>query len=161
MPHNALILTSMATLLSKIDTDLKDAMRSKNGRVVEILRLLKNSIQNISIGSSDKKEIQDTDIVQVIRKQIKQREDSIAAFLQGNRNDLVEKEKQEIEVMNQYLPQSLSDDELDQIVSNAIQSINAESIKEMGQVMKIVVAEVQGRADNKTISEKIKNQLMK
>ena len=106
-------------------------------------------------------DLEDVDVIAVIKKQVKQRQDSIEQFKNGGRPELAEKEQAELDILKGYLPQELSEEELQKIVEAAIEETNAASMKEMGSVMKVVVEKAQGRADNKKVSELVKNNLMK
>lgn len=144
------------TLLSKIDNDIKESMKSKQSKVVQILRNLKSAITNASLTPTGKKEMDDSEVVKVLRKQAKQREDSIAAFQNSNRTDLIEIEKEELNIINSYLPKSLSNDQIEIIVQESIKELNDTTIKDMGKVMKLAAEKANGQVDNKTLSEKIK-----
>ncbi len=135
----------------KINNDIKEAMKSKNPVKVTTLRMLKAAIKNVAI----RKKIdllEDADIFQIVAKQIKQRKDSIESFSKGKREDLVEKENREMEILQAYLPEQLPEQEIIAIVKEAIIEINAQSRSDMGKVMKIVLEKVKGRADAKIIS---------
>src|SRR5881227_1940450 len=105
------------TLFQRVDSDLKDAMRAKDALRLGVLRMLKSALKYSAIEKSGADaELNDADAVQVIRKQAKQRQDSIASFEQGGRPELAEKEKVELAILNSYLPQQLSPDELSKVV---------------------------------------------
>ncbi|MEA3560449.1 MAG: GatB/YqeY domain-containing protein, partial [Candidatus Omnitrophota bacterium] len=133
-------------LEEKINNDIKEAMKSKNPVKVTALRMLKAAIKNVAI----RKKIdllEDADIFQIVAKQIKQRKDSIESFSRGKREDLVEKESREMEILQAYLPEQLPEQEVIAIVKEAIIEINAQSRSDMGKVMKIALEKVKGRAD--------------
>ncbi len=175
-------------LLEKIDSDLKQAMKAKDVTKLSTLRMLKSQIINKKIvlrpirytqghpeefegrqaqsfGSEDQdrrdkiKELTDNEIMEIISKQIKQRNDSIKEYKTGNRNDLVEKEQQEIEVLKPYLPQQISDDEISKIVDDVIKETNASTMGDMDKVMGRVLAKTKGRADNSKIAQMVKSKL--
>ena len=148
------------SLQKRIDEDLKDAMRAKDAPRLSVLRLLKAALKNAAIEKVGAEgELNDADAVVVIRKQVKQRQDSIESFEKGDRADLAEKEKDEIAVLNNYLPQSISAEELQRIVAETIAEVGATSRAQMGRVMKALQSKVAGRADGKTLSTEIQRQL--
>src|SRR6201982_4248199 len=127
------------TLQERIDSDLKDAMRAKEAGKLSVLRGLKSALKYAAIEKADAG-LDDADAVVVIRKQVKQRQDSIESFEKGDRADLAEKEKDEIAVLNNYLPQAISAEELQRIVSETIAEVGAQSRAQMGGVMKALEA---------------------
>jgi len=148
------------SLQKRIDEDLKDAMRAKDAPRLSVLRLLKAALKNAAIEKVGAEgELNDADAVVVIRKQVKQRQDSIESFEKGDRADLAEKEKDEIAVLNNYLPQSISAEELQRIVAETIAEVGATSRAQMGGVMKALQSKVAGRADGKTLSTEVQRQL--
>jgi uncharacterized protein YqeY len=148
------------TLQQRIDADLKDAMRAKNATRLGVLRMLKSALKYAAIEKSGAEaELGDSESIQVIRKQAKQRQDSIASFEKGGRAELVAKEKEELEILNSYLPQQLSAEELSQLVRETIASLGATSKAQMGAVMKELQAKIAGRADGKTLSQEVQRQL--
>ena len=148
------------TLFERIDADLKDAMRAKDATRLNVLRMLKSALKYGAIEKSGADtELNDADAVQVIRKQAKQRQDSIESFEKGGRTELADKEKTELAILNSYLPQQLSGDELAKIVRETIAEVNATSKAQMGAVMKALQAKVAGRADGKTLSQEVQKQL--
>jgi uncharacterized protein YqeY len=148
------------TIQERIDSDLKDAMRAKDATKLGVLRMLKSALKYGAIEKSGAEgELSETEAVQVIRKQVKQRQDSIESFEKGGRAELVEKEKNEMSILNGYLPQAMSAAELAQAVREAIAEVGATSKAQMGVVMKAVQAKVAGRADGKTLSQEVQKQL--
>ncbi|CAN5741749.1 GatB/YqeY domain-containing protein [soil metagenome] len=149
------------TLPERIDADLKDAMRAKDAGRLSVLRMLKSAIKNAAIekgGASA--ELDDAEATQVIRKQVKQRQDSIESFEKGGRPELAEKEKEELAMLTPYLPQAMSGDELAAAVRATIAETGATSRAEMGAVMKALQAKLAGRADGKTLSQEVQRQLV-
>jgi uncharacterized protein len=148
------------TLPQRIDSDLKDAMRAKDIGRLNVLRMLKSALKYAAIAKSGTDaELNDTEAVQVIRKQAKQRQDSIESFEKGGRAELAEKEKEELAILNGYLPQGMSPDELAKVVREAIAELGATSKAQMGAVMKALQAKTGGRADGKTLSAEVHKQL--
>ena len=147
-------------LPERIDADLKDAMRAKDALKLSALRMLKAALKNAAIEKSGADaEVSDTEAVQVIRKQVKQRQDSIESFEKGGRAELAAKEKEELSILQSYLPQAMSAAEIAQAVRETIAETGATSKAQMGIVMKAVQAKVAGRADGKTLSAEVQNQL--
>ena len=148
------------TIQERIDSDLKDAMRAKDAIKLGVLRMLKSALKYGAIEKSGAQgELSETEAVQVIRKQVKQRQDSIESFEKGGRAELVEKEKKEMSILNEYLPQAMSAAELAQAVREVIAEVGATSKAQMGGVMEAVQAKVAGRADGKTLSQEVQKQL--
>jgi len=147
------------TLQERIDSDLKDAMRAKNAERLSVLRMLKSALRYGAIEKSAEGTLDDAAAIQVIRKQVKQRQDSIESFEKGGRPELVAKEKEELEMLNAYLPKGLSAEELATLVREAIAEVGATSKAQMGAVMKALQAKVAGRADGKALSAEVQRQL--
>ena len=148
------------TLQERVDSDLKEAMRAKDATKLGVLRMLKAALKYAAIAKSGAEaELSDAEVVQVIRKQAKQRHDSIESFEEGGRTELAEKEKEELAILNSYLPQAISADELTEVVQQTIAETGATSKGQMGIVMKALQAKVGGRADGKTLSAEVQKQL--
>ena len=148
------------TLQERVDSDLKEAMRAKDATKLNVLRMLKSALKYAAIAKSDAEaELSDAEAVQVIRKQAKQRQDSIESFEKGGRAELAEKEKEELAILNTYLPQGMTPDELAKVVRETIAELGATSKAQMGAVMKALQAKVGGRADGKTLSSEVQKQL--
>ena len=148
------------TLQQRVDSDLKEAMRAKDVTKLGVLRMLKSALKYAAIAKSGAEaELSDAEAVQVIRKQAKQRQDSIESFEKGGRAELADKEKQELAILNTYLPQGMSPDELAKVVRETIAEIGATSKAQMGAVMKALQVKVGGRADGKTLSAEVAGQL--
>lgn len=148
------------SLQERIDADLKDAMRAKDAGKLGVLRMLKAAIKNVAIekgGASAT--LDETEATQVIRKQVKQRQDSIESFEKGGRPELASKEKEELAILNTYLPQAMSGDELAGVVRDTIAEVGATSRAQMGAVMKALQAKVAGRADGRALSAEVQKQL--
>jgi uncharacterized protein len=144
----------------RIDSDLKEAMRAKDTTKLAVLRMLKSALKYAAIAKSGAEaELSDAEAAQVIRKQVKQRQDSIESFEKGGRPELVQKEQKELSILNGYLPQAMSAGEVEQTVREAIAEVGATSKAQMGAVMKAVQAKVAGRVDGKTLSQEVSRQL--
>jgi uncharacterized protein len=146
------------TLKQQILDDTKTAMKAKEMDKVTTLRFLQAAIKNKEIEIRPN-ELTDEDVMTVLRKSVKQRQDSIEQFNAANRSDLADKEKAELAIIEGYLPQQLSADVIEKFVKEAIAESGATSMKDMGGVMKIVMAKTQGAADNKVVSELVKKSL--
>jgi len=148
------------TLQERVDSDLKDAMRVKDTRKLGVLRMLKSALKYATIAKSGAEaQLSEAEAAQVVRKQAKQREDSIESFEIGGRSELAAKEKEELSILNIYLPQAMSSDELAKVVRETIAETGATSKAQMGGVMKALQAKVAGRADGKTLSQEVSRQL--
>jgi uncharacterized protein YqeY len=148
------------TLQERVDADLKEAMRAKDATKLGVLRMLKSALKYAAIAKSDSEaELSDVEAVQVIRKQAKQRQDSIESFEKGGRAELVEKEKEELSILNEYLPQAMSADEVSKVVRETIAEAGATSRAQMGAVMKALQTKVAGRVDGKALSVEVARQL--
>src|SRR5216110_2097206 len=135
-------------------------MREKNATKLAVVRMLKAAFTNAAIekGGADSK-LTDADATQVIRKQVKQRQDSIESFEKGGRAELAAKEKEELSILQSYLPQAMSTDDISKVVQETITEVGASSKAQMGAVMKALQAKVAGRADGKTLSAEVQQQL--
>ena len=148
------------TLEERIDSDLKDAMRAKDASKLGVLRMLKSALKYAAIAKSGAEaQLTKAEAAQVVRKQAKQREDSIESFEKGGRAELAAKEKEELSILNAYLPQAMSSDELAKVVRETIAETGATSKAQMGGVMKALQAKLAGRADGKTLSQEVSRQL--
>ena len=146
----------MADFSSTITEDLKQAMRAKDTVSLTVLRSLKSALKNAAIekGGADAV-LDESESLAVVRKQLKQRTDSIDAFRDAGRTDLQEKEEAEAAILERYLPAALGDEELEAIVAGVIEETGASSRKDMGKVMGALQAKVAGRADNKKLSQAV------
>src|SRR5436853_6718099 len=144
------------TFQERLDSDLKEAMRAKDAATLGVLRMLKSALKYTAIEKSGAEaELSDAEAAQVIRKQAKQRQDSIESFEKGGRAELAAKEKKELSILNAYLPQAMSADELAKIVRETITEVSATSKAQMGAVMKALQEKIAGRADGKTLSTEV------
>ncbi|MBP6497075.1 MAG: GatB/YqeY domain-containing protein [Campylobacteraceae bacterium] len=148
----------MSQLKIKLQEDLKEAMKSKDNFKRDTIRFLMSALKQIEV--DERKELSDEDIFKIIQKSLKQREDSATAFKEAGREDLYEKEVNEANVLKAYLPKQLSDSELKVIIAKHIQAVGATSLKEIGKIMPLVLAECAGVADGKRINMVIKELLV-
>ena len=151
----------MSKLLQKIENDLKKALKEKNQIKFSLLRMLISDIHNEEIAKKKKGELTDEEVQEVIQRSVKRHRDSIEAFLKGGREDLVKKEKEEMEILIRYLPKQLTKEEIEKIVKEAIKKVKAVSMADLGKVMGIVMSQVKGKAEGKMVNEIVKKQLSK
>jgi uncharacterized protein len=142
----------------QILSDTKDAMKARDTDKVSALRMVSSAIKNreIELRPND---ITEEDVIGVIKKLAKQRKDSIEQFGNAGRTDLVEKETNELNIIEKYLPQQMSEAQVTEVVLACIKELGATSIKDMGKVMQAVTTKTQGAADNKLVSQIVKNKL--
>ncbi len=145
------------TLKAQISEDMKTAMRAKDSVRLGAIRLLQSAIEQREV--DERIELSDADVITVIEKMLKQRRDSIAAFESANRTDLADIEKFEVSVLQTYMPKQLSDDELNQIITQVIADSGATGAKDMGKVVGLVRPLVAGVADMGKVSGLIKSRL--
>ena len=142
------------SLLNRLTEELKEALRAGNHTKLSVIRLLKSSIKNREIEKMAP--LTDEEVIDIIMTALKQRRESIEQFQKGGREDLVQKEKSELEVLQTFLPQQLSEEELVSEVQAVIREVGASSPKDMGKVMKIVMVRVRGRAEGARVSSLVK-----
>jgi len=146
------------SLENKINEEIKTAMKAKDSAALRSLRAVKNAILLAKTDGSGK-EIDERAEIKILQKLVKQRKESLSIYEEQNREDLAAKEREEIEVIEQFLPQALSREELEEKVSSIISQLGAEGMKDMGKVMGKASQELAGRADGKTLAEVVKSQL--
>jgi uncharacterized protein YqeY len=146
------------SLEEKVFEDLKQAMRDRDALKLEVMRSVKSQLKYYQI---EKKltEITDQDVLHVIQKGVKSRQDSFREFSKAGRMDLADKEKAEMDILKVYLPEALSDEALEKIVKETILELKATDIKAMGQVMKAVLAKAKGCADGRRVNELVRASL--
>ncbi|MFW8590599.1 GatB/YqeY domain-containing protein [Glaciecola sp. 2405UD65-10] len=145
------------SLLVTLKDAQKDAMRSKDKLTLGTVRMALAAVKQREV--DERIELTDTDVLQILTKMVKQRQESITQFVKGGRQDLADVEEQEIEVLKRFLPQPLSDAEVQSIVDKAIADTGASTMQDMGKVMGAVRGQLQGRADMGAVSGIIKNKL--
>ena len=145
------------SLLEKFNNDTITAMKEQDKERLTVLRMVKGAMQLEHI--NNKKEINEELLIDCVGKQIKMRNDSIAEFEKAGRQDLADKTKEEVVILNDYLPVQLSEEEVNVIIDEAFAKINPTSAKEMRLIMKEVTPQLKGKADMKKVSEIIKNKL--
>ncbi len=142
---------------NKILDDLKAAMKDQDKTKLAVIRMVKAAMQMEELNK--KRELTDDEVIDVISKQIKTRNDSISEFKKGGRDDLIEATSKEIDILKAYLPKQLTDDEVMEIINNVFNEVKPESAKDMGKVMKAVTPLVKGKADMGKVSSIIKEKL--
>ena len=147
-------------LKTRIQEDMKNAMRSGAQDELKVIRLILSAIKQIEVDNRISIE-DDNQVLDILNKMMKQRRDSISQFEQGGRKDLADIENAEIEILTQYLPEQLSESEIDSIVQETIKENGAADITKMGVVMSIVKEKVKGQADMAIVSQKVKASLTK
>lgn len=143
--------------IETINNDVKEAMKSGNKFELNVLRMLKSALQNEKI--SKKHDLDENEIIAVIKKQVKVRKDSLKEYQEYNREDLVEGLNKEIEILTKYLPEELSEEEIDKVINDVFAELNPTSIKDMGNVMKELNSLIATKADMSLVSKKVKEKL--
>lgn len=131
--------------------DLKESMKSKDKVKKNVVTLIRSAIKQREV--DERIELTDADIIDIIAKQVKQSKDSIIEFQKGNRQDLVDQTNEEIKILLNYLPPQLSDDELEQIVKDAIEETQAQTKKDLGKIMAVIMPKIKGKADGKHVNQ--------
>ena len=148
---------STATLTTRITDDVKTAMRSKDKDRLGVLRLITAAIKQIEV--DQRITLDDDQVIAVLEKMLKQRKDSIEQFSKAGRDELAAQEASEIEIIQEYLPEQLSEDEISSLIDDAISTTGAAGMKDMGKVMGLLKPKLAGRADMGKVSRIIKDQL--
>ncbi|RXK01164.1 glutamyl-tRNA amidotransferase [Arcobacter sp. CECT 8986] len=142
------------SLKEQLKNDLKDAMRAKNLVKRDSIRAINTMIKQIEV--DERKELTDEDVLKLIQKGIKQREEAAEQYKEASRDDLVEKELEQVEIFKEYLPKQLSDEELEAGMKEIIEQVGAQTMKDMGKVMGVATKKFAGVADGKRINETVK-----
>jgi uncharacterized protein YqeY len=145
------------SLKETINDAVKASMKAKDKDTTATLRLVTSAIKQIEV--DERRELSDDDVIAVLTKMVKQRRESIEQFTKGNRQDLADKEQAELDLIQQYLPEQLSEAEIDQLIDQVISETGAETIKDMGKVMGKLKPQIQGKAEMGPVSAKIKAKL--
>ncbi len=147
-------------LENNIIRDLKQALKSAEKVRISVLRMLISEIKNKKIADrTQEKELDDANVLSLVQKMVRQHEESIEKFKEGNRQDLVDKETAELKILKGYMPEPMTEEELARVISDSINSTGAASMKDMGKVMGDVLSRIAGRADGKTVSRIVKEKL--
>jgi uncharacterized protein YqeY len=147
------------SLQQRLGDDLKAAMKSSDSLKTSVLRMVKAAIKNKQV--EKRKDLSDEEIISVISTLTKQRRESIDLFSKGGREELAEKERQELAMLQLYLPGQLSPEDLDRIIMEAINELSAEGVKDIGKIMRLIMPRVQGAADGKVVNQRVKELLEK
>lgn len=145
------------SLVEKINNDLKEAMKSKDSFRLGVIRMVKGAMQLEK--PNPREELTDDDVIKVISKQIKMRKESIIQFEEAGRNDLVEQNKKEIAILEEYMPEQLSTEELNEVIDKVFEEVKPTSMKDMGLIMKSISPLVKGKADMSDVNRIIKERL--
>jgi len=147
----------MSEIKNKIQEDMKNAMRAKDKQRLGAIRLILAALKQKEV--DERIELDDTQVIAILEKMNKQRRDSLTQYEQAGRQDLAEQESFEIKLIQEYMPQALTEAELDALIRQALTDSGATSAKDMGKVMNLLRPQIQGRADMKAVSEKVKQGL--
>ena len=142
-------------LVDTIDADYKQALTSRDQARVDLLRLLRSALKNETINLK-KSDLTDEEATKVLKKEAKKRTDAIELYRQGGRKDLADKEQQELNIIQEYLPAAMSEDEIKRVVAEAVASLPEVDPSQFGMVMKLVMPKIQGRADGQAVSQAVK-----
>jgi len=145
------------TLKKKMDQEMILAAKARDKIRLSALRMLKSGLHNREIDL--KRELSEAEFLQLLSAMVKQRKESIEQFEKGGRTDLVEKEEAELRVIQEFMPAQMSETEVDAIIAEAIRKTGAAGVRDMGKVMKVLMPKVTGKADGKTVGEKVKLRL--
>jgi hypothetical protein len=144
-------------LKEKIESEMISAAKAKDKLRLSAIRMIKTALHNKEIDM--RRQMEDAEIVQVLSSLAKQRADSIEQFKKGGRQDLVDKEETELRIIKEFLPEEMSEQELEAEIESAIRELGATGVKDMGKVMKALMPKITGKADGKVVSEKVKLKL--
>ena len=144
-------------MFEKITKDLTEAMKNKDAFRLSVLRMLKSALKNEEINK--KSPLTDDEVLAIIKKQVKTRKDSMNEYASYNRMDLADSLQKEIDILNEYLPEELSDEELEKVITETITKLNADSVKQMGLVIKTISSEYGARCDMAKVSKIVKEKL--
>ncbi len=145
-------------LKDQIPEDLKNALRNKNTLELSVLRMLQSALKNREIDNK-KETLSDEDVIGVVGAEIKKRRDAVKEFEKVNRADAADQEKAEIDILMKYMPQQMNEDEIRAVVTSAIEETNAESMKDIGNVMKVLMPRVKGKADGSVVNKIVREML--
>ena len=147
------------SIKDQLTEDMKQAMKDReNGKLrLSVIRMVRSNIKNVEI--NDKKELTDDEVLAVLMKEVKMRQDSLEEFQKAGLSELVAQAEEEIKILKKYLPEALSDEELKGIVAEVVAEVGATTMKDMGKVMPAVIAKTKGRADGKRINAMVRELL--
>jgi len=145
-------MESKMGLKEQIPEDLKNALRNKNALELSVLRMLQAALKNKEI-DNNKEELKDEDVVSVVGAEIKKRRDAVKEYEKVNRPDAADQEKAEIDILMKYMPQQMSEDEIRDVVKSAVEETQAQGMKDIGKVMKVLMPKVKGKADGSIVNK--------
>lgn len=146
-------------LKDQIQEDLKNAMMAKDENTLSTVRMLKSALQYYEIQKGASYSATDEDVIEVVGREIKKRKESIELYEKGGRQELADKEQNELEILRKYLPEQLSEDELRNIIDAVVSKTGASSIQDMGKVMAVIMPQTKGRADGQLVSKIVREKL--
>lgn len=141
----------------KILEDLKQAMKNQDKNLLTVIRMVKGAMQMEEL--KVKHPLTDDEVITIISREIKTRKESISEFEKGNRTDLIEKAEQEIHILEQYMPEQLSEEEIDKIIEETFQEVSPKAPSDMGKIMGLLTPKLKGKADMSSVSKKVKDKL--
>jgi len=147
-------------------TEMKESMKSGDAERLSVIRMLRSAIKNKEIekrpglSAGQGASLTEEEVLQVVSSAVKQRKEAISLFIQGERNDLADKEKKELTILESFLPPALSDAELKDIIKDALSTSGATTLKQMGEVMKLLIPKIAGKADGKQVSDMVRASLI-
>ena len=148
-------------LKEKLNENMRKALREKDTLRLSTIRLLLAAIKNLEIAKGKDKELKESDLIGALSSEAKKRKEAIEGYKRGKREDLVEKETRELEIIKEYLPEELSPGKLGKIIEETIEEADAKDLKDMGKVMGAVMEKVKGRADGKVVNQIVRESLIK
>ena len=151
----------MATFVEKLNEDIKQAMRDKRREDLSILRMLLSGLKNKKIDLGNKDELTDEEAQAVVKSELKKRKDSIVAYKDGGREDLVEIEQKEIDFLAKYMPEQMSEEEVEKIVAEVIAGVADADQSKFGQIMGVAMQKTKGQADGQMVGAVVKKLLAK
>lgn len=149
---------SELSLRQKISEDMKSAMKAKDSHRLSVIRLIQAAIKQFEV--DNRKSVEESDIFTLLNKMVKQRNDSIAQYTAAKRQDLADQESSEVKIIQEYLPQPLTQAEIEELVKGALCSTGASQVGDLGKVMAILKPQLQGRADLSIVSQQVKSHLV-
>ena len=147
------------SLREKVSADLRNALREKRTLDLSVLRMLQSSIRNKEIDKKGKEELIDAEVIEVIGSEIKKRREAVSEYTKANRRDLADKEQAEIDVLMQYMPKQMTEDEVRDEVKKAIAETEAKGAKDLGKVMKVIMPRMKGKAEGGMVNKVVKEEL--
>ena len=147
----------MPTIKDRLQDDWKAALKTKDKFTAGVISTAKAAV--LLVEKTENRKLEDDEVINILAKEIKQRKEAMIEFEKGNRQDLIDQSKAEVEILLKYLPQQLSEDEIKQLVKDSAEEVGANSIKDMGKVMSVVRPKIVGRADGKLVSQIVKEYL--